>query len=94
MSSNPYEYKDKDSRAQEPLPDFSSDLRLGMQVVGASLILGVVFFQGLMLLLGGLKNEPVEAAGVLAWLGLGFAIVCLIASYVVPRVQNRGSATG
>ncbi len=84
--NNPYQHTEP---GEEPtLPDFSEDLR-GMKIVVFALIQGVVFFAGIMLWVGGFKNEPFSDAGAVAWAGVGFGALMLVLSYVIPSAKER-----
>jgi len=89
--SNPYQHN---APGEGPaIPDISAELR-GMQVVVFALMQGVVFFGGIMLWIGGFKNEPFAEAGVVAWVGVGFGIVMLVLSYVIPSSKERRGLDG
>lgn len=68
--------------------DLSKDL-LGMRIVGGTLIAGSLTFLGMMLLVGGFKNEPFADAGVISWLGIGMAVAMLVLSYIVPSMSQK-----
>ena len=84
--SNPYQHNEPGEGPA--IPDISAELR-GMQIVVFALMQGVVVFAGMMLWIGGFKNEPFAAAGVVAWVGVGFGVLMLVLSYVLPSSKER-----
>ena len=86
--SNPYQYHEA-AWADQSATDVTVELR-GMRIVGGALILGALFFLGVILFLGGFQNESFEKAGMIAWIGVGFGVLELLMSYVMPpRIERR-----
>ncbi len=67
-------------------PDISGDVR-GMQIITASLMMGVMAFMGVALVMneGELRSEP----DLVSWVGIGFATIAFVAHVVVPTMMRR-----
>lgn len=72
-------------------PHLDQQIRV-MQIIAAALVMGVVFFAGIVVVIGALNQPP--AGMFMGVLGAGMAAMMMVLHFVVPAVMTRQAADG